>query len=271
MAEAQPSKKRGGHAYGRRVKQLSNTAEEGELCLYTGHSLGRFSTHSMRYDSHQACVRCVASAREGRMSFDISKLLKKNRVKALKFWSQVDISSPDECWNWQGCVNSRTKQPQFAWRRHGISSSTQHHPQRVAMWFTWGDLGFTGVKTTCGNKYCCNPFHLIPQNVGVFVDHDSYLESFELACELHTLKQQIAEYMIEQAVKEQEKIEAEHDISGREELLLDPGTQFDERFEAVMVDILKGRHASQIHPNMPGLFEHPEQHETDDEDPTSDF
>ena len=45
-----------------------------------------------------------------------------------------------------------------------------------------------GVKTTCGNKYCCNPFHLIPQNVGVFVDHDSYLESFELACELHTLR-----------------------------------------------------------------------------------
>ena len=54
-------------------------------------------------------------------------------------------------------------QPQFAWRRPGISTSTQHHPQRVAMWFTWGDLGFTGVKTTCGNKYCCNPFHLIPQ------------------------------------------------------------------------------------------------------------
>ena len=43
MAEAQPHKGRGGHAYGRRVKQLSNTAEEGELCLYSGHSLGRFS------------------------------------------------------------------------------------------------------------------------------------------------------------------------------------------------------------------------------------
>ena len=203
MAEAQPHTGRGGHAYGRRVQQLSNTAEEGELCIYTGHSLGRFSTHSMRYDSHQACVRCVAGAREGRMSFDIGKLLKKNRVKALKFWSQVDMGDPDECWDWNGCVNKRTQQPQFAWRRHGISSSTQHHPQRVAMWFTWGDLGFSGVKNTCGNKYCCNPFHLIPQNVGVFVDHDSYLESFELACELHTLKQQIAEYMVEEAVKEQ--------------------------------------------------------------------
>ena len=64
------------------------------------------------------------------------------------------------------------------------ASSTQHHPQRVAMWFTWGDLGYTGVKTTCGNRLCCNPFHLIPQKVGVFVDHESFSESFELQCEL---------------------------------------------------------------------------------------
>ena len=268
MSEAQPAKKVGGHTYGRRNVQLSNTAEEGELCLYAGHAIGRFSASSMRYDSHQACVRCVASAREGRLSFDISRLLKKEQKRALKFWSQVDIGAPDECWNWNGCINKRTGMPQFAWRRHGISSSTQHHPQRVAMWFTWGDLGYTGVKTTCGNKYCCNPFHLIPQNVGVFVDHDSYLESFELACELHTLKQQVAEYVIEQAVKEQEKIEAEHELSGREELLLDPSTQFDERFEAVMVDILKGRNASQLHPGMTGLFDQPEEHE---DDPTSDF
>ena len=66
MSEAQPTRKVGGHAYGRRTQQLSNTAEEGELCIYTGHSLGRFSSHSMRFDSHQACVRCVAAAREGR-------------------------------------------------------------------------------------------------------------------------------------------------------------------------------------------------------------
>ena len=101
---------------------MSNTAEEGELCIYTGHSLGKFSSHSMRYDSHQACVRCVAAAREGRLSFDIDRLLKRERKRALKFWSQVDIGDPDECWNWNGIINKRTKQPQFSWRRHGISS-----------------------------------------------------------------------------------------------------------------------------------------------------
>ena len=49
MAEAQPNKRRGGHAYGRRHGQISNTAEEGELCLYSGHSIGRFAPHPMRY------------------------------------------------------------------------------------------------------------------------------------------------------------------------------------------------------------------------------
>ena len=270
MSEAIPSKRTGGHAYGRRNQTMSNTAEEGELCIYTGHSLGRFSSHSMRYDSHQACVRCVASAREGRISFDIDRLLKKERRRALKFWSQVDIGQPDECWDWQGCVNSRTKQPQFAWRRHGISSSTQHHPQRVAMWFTWGDLGFTGVKTTCGNKYCCNPFHLIPQRVGVFVDQDSYLESFELACQLHTLRQQVQEFIVEEALKEEAKLINSDEVDARNALLFDPNTHYADRFEAVMTDILAGSHASQLHPDGENLFNEPIDNE-DPNNPTKDF
>ena len=271
MAEAKPSKKRGGHAYGRRFSQISNTAEEGELCIYTGHSIGRFSSSSMRFDSHQACVRCTASAREGRMSLDINKLIKRERIRALKFWSKVDIGSPDECWNWEGTINKRTLQPQFAWRRPRLSSSTQHHPQRVAMWYAWGDLGFTGVKTTCGNKYCCNPFHLIPQQIGVFVDHDSYLESFEMACEIHTLKQQVAEYQMELAIKEQEKLDQTAEIELREELLLNPDTHFGERFEAVMVDLLEGRHVGQLSTEDSGLHRGPTDHGEVEDDPTKDF
>jgi hypothetical protein len=267
MAEAQPSKKVGGHAYGRRNLQLSNTAEEGELCLYSGHAIGRFSSTSMRFDSHQACVRCVAAAREGRMSFDIDRLLKRERKRALRFWSQVDIRQPDECWNWEGCINKRTQQPQFSWRRHGISSSTQHHPQRVAMWFTWGDLGYAGVKTTCGNKYCCNPFHLIPQKIGVFVDDDSYAESFELQCQLHTLKQQIAEFNVELALKEQEKLFQQEELDERANLIFAPDSQFSERFEAVVEDMLAGRHSSQSNIIDPDKLKKPtdnEENSTDD-------
>ena len=267
MSEAQPAKKRGGHAYGRRNLQLSNTAEEGELCLYAGHSIGRFSSTSMRFDSHQACVRCVAAAREGRLSLDIDRLLKKEQKRALKFWSQVEIGSPEECWNWKGCINKRTEQPQFAWRRHGISSSTQHHPQRVAMWFSWGDLGFTGVKTTCGNKYCCNPFHIIPQKIGVFVDHDSYAESFELQCQLHTLKQRVAEYVIEEAMKEQEKQFQQEELDERANLIFDPDSHFSNKFEAVIEDMLAGRHPSQSSIPNPDSLNKPtdnEENATDD-------
>tara|TARA_B100001778_G_scaffold219961_1_gene182329 strand:- start:720 stop:1535 length:816 start_codon:yes stop_codon:yes gene_type:complete len=271
MSEAQPAKKRGGHAYGRRNLKLSNTAEEGELCIYSGHSLGRFSSHSMRYDSHQACVRCVAAAREGRMSLDIDRLVKKYRQRALKFWSQVDIRSPDECWNWNGCINKRTSQPQFAWRRHGIASSTQHHPQRVAMWFSWGDLGFAGVKTTCGNKYCCNPFHLIPQNVGVFVDDESYIDSFELAIQIQTLKQQVQEYMIEEAMKQQERIDEAAGIDAHNAMMIDTDADFGDRFQAVITDLLGGHHPSLLEPDDPGMYRKPVENEEDDESPHNEF
>ncbi len=267
MAESKPAKKTS-PLYGHRYKQISNTAEEGELCIYSGHALGRFSSTSMRYDSHQACVRCVAAAREGRISLDINRLMKKQRKRALKFWSQVDIGGPDDCWDWQGTINAKTNQPQFSWRRHGISSSTQHHPQRVAMWFTWGDLGFTGVKTTCGNRFCCNPLHLIPQNIGVYVDHDSYFESFELACELHTLKQQVAEFIMEEAMKEAEKMDRSEDIDLRAAMLTNPLTDFGDRFEAVVTDLLEGTHITQAEPEDPGLY----RETTDnDEEPTHDF
>ena len=65
-----------------------------------------------------------------------------------------------------------------------------------------------------------------PNRVGVFVDQDSYLESFELACQLHTLKQQIAEYMIEEALKEQARMDESEEIDARADLLLDPDYWF---------------------------------------------
>ena len=42
---------------------------------------------------------------------------------------------------------------------------------------------------------------LIPQNVGVFVDDDSYMESFDMAIEIHTLKQRVQEYLVEEMMK----------------------------------------------------------------------
>ena len=116
------------------------------------------------------------------------------------------------------------------------------------MWLTWGDLGLVGVKTTCGNRYCCNPFHLIPQKVGVFVDHDSYLESFETQAELMTLKQQVHDYIYERALKEQQKQSEVNskDFQERMALMLDSEAGLAERMAAAMADMLNGDHVSMI-------------------------
>ena len=93
------------------------------------------------------------------------------------------------------------------------------------------------------------------------------MESFELACQLHTLKQQVAEYMIEEALKQQERIDQSEEIDSRAELLLNPDTGFAERFDAVMTDMLAGRHISQTEPTQPGLLRQPSENEdTDDGD-----
>jgi hypothetical protein len=89
------------------------------------------------------------------------------------------------------------------------------------------------------------------------------MESFELACQLHTLKQQIAEYMLEEALKEQARLDESEEIDARTDLLLNPNTGFPERFNAVMTDMLEGRHISQTEPDQPGLYREPS--DNDDE------
>ena len=92
------------------------------------------------------------------------------------------------------------------------------------------------------------------------------MESFELACQLHTLKQQVAEYMIEEALKEQARMDQSEEIDTRADLLLNPETGFAERFDAVMTDMLAGRHISQTEPKQPGLFRKPSESDNTEEE-----
>ena len=92
------------------------------------------------------------------------------------------------------------------------------------------------------------------------------MESFELACQLHTLKQQVAEYMIEEALKEQARMDESEEIDARADLLLNPNTGFADRFDAVMTDMLAGRHITQTEPNEPGLFRKPSENEETNEE-----
>ena len=97
------------------------------------------------------------------------------------------------------------------------------------------------------------------------------MDSFELACQLHTLRQQVAEYAIEEAIKAEQKLDETAEIEARAAMLMNPDTQFGERFEAVMTDMLSGKHISQTEPNDPGLFRAPTDNEENDEKPTEEF
>ena len=203
MAEAEPAKK-GKPVHG--VRGPSPTS------LKKGSASSRATrwgaTPILRALSARACVRCRRGPR--RSDVTLPRQAAQARAAGFEILEPGDIGDPDECWNWKGYINPSSKSPQFGWKRDRIATTTQHHPQRIAMWLSWGDLGLVGVKTTCGNRYCCNPFHIIPQKVGVFVDHDSYIDSFETQAELMTLKQQVHDYIYEQAIKEQAKLNEEN-------------------------------------------------------------
>ena len=94
------------------------------------------------------------------------------------------------------------------------------------------------------------------------------MESFELACQLHTLKQQVGEYVIEEALKEQAKLDQSAEIDERAALLLNPDTGFGDRFEAVINDMLNNSHVSQLNPEDTGLYRAPTDHGEDEDKPT---
>ena len=80
------------------------------------------------------------------------------------------------------------------------------------------------------------------------------------------------EFVSEQAMKEQEKIQDKAEADLRAQLLLNPDVGFAERYEAVMTDMLAGRHVNQIHPDDPSLFKDLiDNQESDDENPTNEF
>jgi hypothetical protein len=72
-----------------------------------------------------------------------------------RFWTKVNITSEDECWNWIG--HSKTPQGSGVAYNGDIATSAS----RVAYEFTFGKI-FNGlyVLHKCDNNLCCNPKHL---------------------------------------------------------------------------------------------------------------
>jgi hypothetical protein len=75
---------------------------------------------------------------------------------AVRFWTLVDRSTPEECWLWRSYKDADGR------GRFKIGG-TEYKAPRLAYFLSHGvDLGSLNANHSCDNPACCNPAHLWP-------------------------------------------------------------------------------------------------------------
>lgn len=167
-----------------------------EPCLYANH---HGTKHGWRYTETGACVDCSEEqAKNCAPRFDIQRLQKDLRTRALRFWSKVDITTLDDCWKYEG--SAAKKKLLFMWRRPRLKNTYSFHSIRVATWLSWGDFGNGQINSLCGERRCCNPLHNLPKQLNA-VDIKN-IDRGALEKQLATLKQEVNQYLLSKAEKQ---------------------------------------------------------------------
>ena len=119
-----------------------------------------------------------------------------------------------------------------------------------------------------------DPHHISPPNKdnslwGFVSTDDVYSPHIETVNKgIRTAKREAEK--IKSAIKEQEKLAAMQDNNDIDDIFFDPDSNFGERFEATMTNMLKGKHPSQINKGFTDLNNNPFDH-IDDDNPTDEF
>lgn len=77
------------------------------------------------------------------------------RLRVMRFWSLVDLGSPDECWDWRGSINTS------GYGRFKAASYTTVGAHRFSLVLHSGEdhLELLALHS-CDRPSCCNPHHL---------------------------------------------------------------------------------------------------------------
>lgn len=159
-------------------------------CLHSKHSRDGL-TRTWRDSKTHACLQCIDDIEQRKFGLDLSRFNSDVRKQALKFWSQVDITDFDDCWQWDD--RKEKSQLYFFWKRREIRNRFQWHPIVISMWLCWGDTGRLGSESVCGNRRCVNPLHNLPVGLIPSIRVADYDDAWHHS-ELQLLKAQVSTY-----------------------------------------------------------------------------
>lgn len=123
--------------------------------------------HQKKSDKHKGnfglmgeCLDCMEELKEGRCSVDVTQFDMDWYWQVKRFWEQVDIKGPEECWPWLGPTR-RNGRESVAYFPSPMHSGTAQSASRVAFWLSRGYTGKYRVfsRNDC-TSFCCNPLHL---------------------------------------------------------------------------------------------------------------
>lgn len=179
---------------GLRTHRPTNPFDEGDYagspCLYTKHHHSH-SSRCWRDAKTHACMQCLADIEERKFGLSLDRFEGAVRRDAAKFWSHADITTIDDCWQWNKPLSHG--QLYYFWKRPEIRNRWQWHPIAIAVWLSWGDTGRLGTDSVCGNRRCVNPLHNLPKDLIKTIGTDEFDRTW-LDQEVELLKVQIAEH-----------------------------------------------------------------------------
>jgi hypothetical protein len=118
------------------------------------------TTHKGNFGLMGECLDCMEEIKMNRCSVDVTQFNIDWYWQVKRFWEQVDIKDPSECWPWKGPTR-RDKKESVAYFPSPMHTGTAHSASRVAFWLSRGYTGKYRVfsRNDC-SSFCCNPLHL---------------------------------------------------------------------------------------------------------------